>query len=137
MLTGMVNIAVFAAFRRVICRVLLPNAEFKLVCRPVELDMSRYGRQRWQETATKWQRMARWAAKMATSREDSAAPTLSRLLLRWGAGGHVWRGMRLFKVRAAWGGGAMIELKYHKEEWLSREGARGQMGRRFSVRKAR
>src|SRR5690348_945721 len=55
MLTGMVNIAVFAAFRCVITVVLRSNAEFKPVCRERPLDVSRYGWQKRQEVATKWQ----------------------------------------------------------------------------------
>ena len=62
MLTGAVNIAVFAAFWPRVGRLLLSNAEFKPVCRICELDVSRYGWQKRQdparsgnEVATKWQ----------------------------------------------------------------------------------
>jgi hypothetical protein len=41
------------------------------------------------------------------------------------------------QVLAAPGGTMTIELKYHKERRLSREGARGQMGRRPWVKKVR
>ncbi len=46
MLTGVVNIAVFAAFRCVITVVLLSNAAFKPVCGPHALDIWCYGRQK-------------------------------------------------------------------------------------------
>src|SRR5689334_6109159 len=46
MLTGMVNIAVFAAFHFVIGITLLSNSEFKPVCAPEGLDIWRYGRQK-------------------------------------------------------------------------------------------
>jgi len=47
----MVNIAVFAAFRCVIDSVLLANPEFKPICGVWELDVSRYGWQKWQDVA--------------------------------------------------------------------------------------
>ncbi len=46
MLTGVVNIAVFAAFWPRVGDDLRPNAEFKPVCRDRELDVSCYGRQK-------------------------------------------------------------------------------------------
>ena len=55
MLTGLVNIAVFAAFRFCVGRLLLSTAEFKPFCGPHPLDILRYGWQRRQETATIWQ----------------------------------------------------------------------------------
>ena len=68
-LTGMVNIAVFAAFRCVITVVLRSNAEFKPICAPHELDVLRYGWQKRQDRGKKWQRcgndVARSAAKTA------------------------------------------------------------------------
>jgi hypothetical protein len=54
MLTGMVTIAVFAAFWPCVMGALLSDAEFKRVCASHQLDVSRYGRQKRQETATKW-----------------------------------------------------------------------------------
>ena len=77
MLTGGVNIAVFAAFR--FCRrgVLLSNAEFKPFGGPRELDVLGYGWQKRQETATIWQRMAWWAATTVTLAVVSAASTRS------------------------------------------------------------
>jgi hypothetical protein len=66
MLTGAVNIAVFAAFWPRAGSVLCSTAEFKRLCRLTELDIARYGRQKRQEVATKWQHVARWAAKAAT-----------------------------------------------------------------------
>jgi len=64
-LTGAVNIAVFAVFRGVIRPASSTTAEFKPVCRSAACAMARCGRQKWQETATRWQRMARPAAKTA------------------------------------------------------------------------
>jgi hypothetical protein len=49
MLTGMVNIAVFAAFRFCCGYVLLSNAEFKPFSAPWELDVSHYGWQKRQD----------------------------------------------------------------------------------------
>src|SRR5689334_23044225 len=48
MLTEMVNIAVFAAFRSVFGIALHANAEFKRLRAVWQLDVARYGRQRWQ-----------------------------------------------------------------------------------------
>jgi hypothetical protein len=58
MLTELVNIAVFAAFRPRVEDGLPSNAEFKPVCGLEELDIWCYGWQKWQETA-------RWMAKTA------------------------------------------------------------------------
>jgi len=65
-LTAPVNIAVFAAFAFCIRGDLLSNAAFKPVCRLRERDIARYGWQKRQDLATKWQWMARWMAKTAT-----------------------------------------------------------------------
>ncbi len=59
MLTGVVNIAVFAAFHCVIPGGLPSNAEFKPVCGLEELDIWCYGRQQWQETARGMAKTAR------------------------------------------------------------------------------
>ena len=48
MLTGMVNIAVFAAFWPRVAGILRSDAEFKPICRLWQLDISHYGRQKWQ-----------------------------------------------------------------------------------------
>src|SRR5579859_3957184 len=55
MLTGAVNIAVFAAFRMCFDLRSVSNAAFKPVWTMRQLDVSCYGRQKRQETATKWQ----------------------------------------------------------------------------------
>ena len=55
MLTCDVNIAVFAAFRMCFDLRSVSNAEFKPVWTMRQLDVSRYGWQKRQETATKWQ----------------------------------------------------------------------------------
>ena len=52
MLTGMVNIAVFAAFHTCVGSPFVLIAEFKGVCGDQPLDVSRYGWQKRQETAT-------------------------------------------------------------------------------------
>ena len=64
-LTGMVNIAVFAAFQIVCEAGIGARREFKPVCGDGQLDVSCYGWQKRQETAMMWQLMARWAAKTA------------------------------------------------------------------------
>jgi hypothetical protein len=51
MLTGVVNIAVFAVFQFCRGRRSGADAELKAVCGMWQRDISRYGRQRWQETA--------------------------------------------------------------------------------------
>src|SRR5579859_4275478 len=56
MLTGMVNIAVFAAFWPRVGGILRSTAAFKPVCRDRQLDVSCYGWQKRQETAMIWQR---------------------------------------------------------------------------------
>ena len=66
MLTGAVNIAVFAAFWPRVGRLLLSNAEFKPVCRICELDVSRYGWQKRQDPArsgNEWQRSGKVGGK--------------------------------------------------------------------------
>ncbi|HST87584.1 MAG TPA: hypothetical protein VLJ14_04330, partial [Ktedonobacterales bacterium] len=65
MFSGVVNIAVFAAFRCVIGIALLSNAEFKPVCGPHQLDVSCYGWQRWHDRGKKRPDVARSAAKTA------------------------------------------------------------------------
>src|SRR5690348_16098002 len=52
MLTGEVNIAVFAVFRCCCCGGLGANAEFKPVRVDRQLDIWCYGWQKWQETAS-------------------------------------------------------------------------------------
>src|SRR5690348_15293559 len=106
MLTGMVNIAVFAAFRFCRTGVLLSNVEFKPVWRKWQLDIARYGWQKRQETATKWQRMARPMAKTARFGRSCHSVHVTMRSVALGQGGHVWRGMRLFKVLATRGGAA-------------------------------
>jgi hypothetical protein len=65
MLTGMVNFAVFAAFRWCASGILLANPEFK-PCRAIwQRDIWRYGRQKWHDRGKKRQRMARSAATTA------------------------------------------------------------------------
>src|SRR5690242_4012830 len=59
MLTAVVNIAVFAAFSPRVEGVLRSNAAFKPVCGLRPLDVSRYGWQKRQETATNRQDVAR------------------------------------------------------------------------------
>ena len=51
MLTVVVNIAVFAAFHVVIGNTSGARVAFKGVCAIRQLDISCYGRQKWQETA--------------------------------------------------------------------------------------
>jgi len=63
MLTGMVNIAVFAAFACCITGDLLSNRQFKAVCAASERDVSRYGRQRWQDRGKKRQRSGKVGGK--------------------------------------------------------------------------
>jgi hypothetical protein len=60
MLTGVVNIAIFAAFWHCVTGVLGSNAEFKRVCLLVELDIACYG----------WQKRQKVAREMAKSGKD-------------------------------------------------------------------
>ena len=80
MLTGMVNIAVFAAFRWCDDDVLLPNAAFKPVCAIWQRDIWRSGWQKRQETA-------RFAANTARVRGMMGASMLSGARLHAGASG--------------------------------------------------
>ena len=87
MLTGAVNIAVFAAFWPRVGRLLLSNAEFKPVCRICELDVSRYGWQKRQDPARSGNEVARSAAKTARMGGGSAAPMLPLSRLQAGTVG--------------------------------------------------
>src|SRR5690348_233212 len=116
MLTGMVNIAVFAAFRFCVGGGLRSDAEFKRVCRDCQLDVWCYGWQKRQETATMWQ--GGWQ-----KRQDSAGfwPVHAAALtaaLRLGYG--CWGQYAVVKVLAAWGGALVIERIYHEIGELSR-----------------
>ena len=124
MLTGLVNIAVFAAFSSCVRCHLLANAEFKPICGPHERDIARYGWQKRQEVATGMAKTARWTAKTARMREVTAAsmrphpgPRLSEIgCLRLYA---------VVKVLAARDGTAMIELRYYKKGRVARRCSRG------------
>jgi hypothetical protein len=59
MLTGMVTIAVFAAFRPRVMGALLSNAEFKRVCRDRQLDVLCYEWQKRQRSGKIRQEVAR------------------------------------------------------------------------------
>jgi hypothetical protein len=63
MLTGAVNIAVFAAFRPRVEGILLSDAAFKRVCESRERDVSRYGWQKRQDRGKKWQRCGKVGGK--------------------------------------------------------------------------
>src|SRR6478609_3298506 len=69
-LTILVNIAVFAAFRWCVGHILRASAEFKRLCRSRPLDVSRYGWQKRQETAMKWQGNGTVGGKNGTVRAD-------------------------------------------------------------------
>src|SRR5690242_18972613 len=97
MLTGMVNIAVFAAFRWCVGDTFRVSAEFKPICGLHELDVSRYGRQRRQETAMVWQWMARSAAKTARMGGVFATSRPSCPRLRWREDGRICHDMRLLR----------------------------------------
>src|SRR5690348_8478651 len=91
MLTGMVNIAVFAAFAFCEKRVLLSNAAFKPVCRLRELDVSRYGWQKRQDRGKKRQRCGKGDGKNGKVRHSyghlHALSRRSRLRLHGNEGG--------------------------------------------------
>jgi hypothetical protein len=59
MLTGMVNIAVFAAFWPCVRGILLADAEFKPCGANWQRDVARSGRQKWQEVAREMAKTAR------------------------------------------------------------------------------
>jgi hypothetical protein len=116
MLTGVVNIAVFAAFCCRIGHLLLSDAVFKPCCPIGQLDMWRYGWQKRQDRGKNGKVSGTvltdsgtiWSVQDAVARGGSAGMTGIR------------RDMRLFKVLAARGGAATVELIYHKEIGLSR-----------------
>src|SRR5690348_15529249 len=137
MLTGMVNIAVFAAFRCVIGSVLRSDAAFKRVCADRPLDVWRYGWQKRQETATMWQRMATWAAKNGTvwqGWQGCGRMHVNNHMLACGCGWRcLWRYV-VVKVREPCIGPVSIELIYHISRRLSRVASEdcrdgGQIGR--------
>jgi hypothetical protein len=59
MLTGMVNIAIFAAFWPRVVDNLCPKAEFKGLCGAQPLDIARYGWQKRQDVARGMAKTAR------------------------------------------------------------------------------
>ena len=128
-LTGMVNIAVFAAFRCVIRYVLLSNAAFKPVCGPRQLDVWCYGWQKRHDRGKKWQRSGTVGGKDGRVWVDSGHLHAASPAVAIGCGWRVWRGMRLFKVLAARSGAALIELNYHEKKRMSRVGGCGQGSR--------
>ena len=116
MLTVGVNIAVFAAFRSVIGITLLSHAAFKPICRLRARDMWCYGWQMRQETArsgkadgailTNPARIWRFHDTMGTSGDARRTTDCAR--------------MRMFQVRWARTGAALIELICHRLGRLSR-----------------
>ena len=113
MLTGMVNIAVFAAFWPRVRGILLPNAAFKPVCASRPLDVSRYGRQKRQDRGKKVATDGKVGGKngnvvSGSGQVHATTPTT--------AGGVSWAGLPRYAVvqaPAAAGGAAMVELNYH------------------------
>src|SRR5690242_6340837 len=106
MLSGMVNIAVFAAFHMCVGLRSLSNAAFKPVCGPRQLDISRYGWQKRQETARcgngwhgRWQKWHGLVGPRALSRARYAA----KCGVARGCGGRVCRGYAV--VQGAGGAG--------------------------------
>jgi hypothetical protein len=116
MLTRLVNIAVFAAFWPRVRHTLLSNAVFKPVCWDRQLDMWRYGWQKRQDRGKNGKGRGMiltdsdtiWRAQCAVARRG------------WAGMAGIHLNMRLSKVLAAPGGGALIEQKYHREARLSR-----------------
>jgi hypothetical protein len=129
MLTGKVNIAVFAAFSCCDMCFLLSNAEFKPICRPWQLDICRYG---WQK------RQDRGKNGKVRGTVSSDSGTIWRI--QGTSARHGWAGMtgiphdmRLFKVRAPGVGTLLMELIYHRSGRLSSvraEDCRGLLMRR-------
>src|SRR5689334_9799105 len=116
MLTIPVNIAVFATFSFCVEGDLLSDAAFKPVCAIWQLDVARYGRQKWQDPATKWQ--GGWQ-----KREDVGGNCHIHAIAPGVAlGGRCPRLPRygVVQVPAALDNTVMIELKYHKEGAVSR-----------------
>jgi hypothetical protein len=113
-LTGAVNIAVFAAFWPRVGGGILADAGLQRVCGDRQLDVWRYGWQKRQDVAKKWQRMARPAAKTAnltpnpTPRAREGTVRRDRYLV--------------VKVLAGPGGRVLIELIYHElRRWSRRK----------------
>jgi hypothetical protein len=96
MLTGMVNIAVFAAFHTCVGSPFVLIAEFKGVCGDQPLDVSRYGWQKRQETATIWQ--GDIAVLQRDGRALASDPSHARM--RGGGCGHGGGDMRLERCYA-------------------------------------
>src|SRR5690348_13513623 len=120
LLTGMVHIAVFAAFRLVSAVASPSIPEFKPVCAIWRLDVSCYGWQKRQDAATS----GKVGGKNGTvwrgdGRFHAHSPPPGGGLAR-GRGGRVCRWMRLFKVRAAPGADVFLELIYHNTTEMSR-----------------
>src|SRR5690349_451054 len=125
MLTGGVNIAVFAAFHFCFTRRSVADAVFKPVWPIRQLDIWRYGRQEWQETAKGMAKAARWAAKAARMDAVAATSRLPGPRLRWGAGGLFASLYGVVKVLAARGDATNMELNYHERGEMSRRCAHG------------
>ena len=77
MLTGMVNIAVFAAFRMCAGPPFALIAEFKPVCGDRQLDIPRYRRQKWQDRGKNGKDVARGCCRFAARCENSRPWPLS------------------------------------------------------------
>ena len=116
MLTGVVNIAVFAAFGWCARRTIGSNAAFKRVCREWQLDVSRYGRQKRQETA----RSGKVGGKSGTVWRGCRRIHVNNHVIARGCGWLCLARYAVVKVREPWGGSMLMELIYHRLRWLSR-----------------
>jgi|SRR5690242_10153349 len=113
MLTGIVNIAVFATFAFCSGDDLLSNPEFKPVCWIEPLDIAHYGRQTWQRSGKKRQGYGKAGGKngnvwVVAGRSYPCRGWCKRARWAWLAR------YAVVQVQAAHGGVATIERKYHK-----------------------
>src|SRR5690242_10061217 len=119
MLTGKVNIAVFAAFRPRVEDAIRSIVEFKRLCWPHERDIACFGWQKRHDLAAKWQGLARSAAKTAPFGRGAVVSTLPCPRLALGASGASASLYGVVQVPATPGGAAMIERIYHRQIGMS------------------
>ena len=119
-LTGMVNIAVFAAFQPRVGGVLLANAGFKPVCRGWQRDVSRSGWQKRQDRGKEVARNGTVGGKNGTIWWGCGGThAVSRVGARGGDGRQV-REYAVVKVLARRGGRTILGLIYHGWGRMSR-----------------
>src|SRR5690242_15538533 len=120
MLTGLVNIAVFAAFSFCIGGDLLSNAAFKPVCGSRQLDVSRDGRQERHDRGKKRQQSGKVHGKNGAIWYGCGGVHAATCAVAGGCDGLGLGEYAVVKVLARLGGRVIMELKYHKMSGVSR-----------------